>query len=426
MQTSAFIFLLTCSLAVAWAADPEPVLLDWPAVVATARDHNPELVAARAGVRSAEAAWRASRSEKLPSLSARADGGLSDSASSDDEIDPPPSDSYEIGLSASQLLYDGGRVSAVVAQRRAEWDTARAVLRQREVEVGYDLRKAYAELVYAKAYRDLAAQIQARRTSNLQLVELRFEAGREHKGSYLRSRAALTSATFETDRAERAYAVARRSLARALGVEEAAGWDVTGGLPPVQPVENPDFEALAVYSPLLEQAEARRRVAEAAVKRARSEYLPEAQLSGSLGKRGEDWMPDLDQWSVGVAIELPIFDGARRKQNLLAARADAQQAAEELRLAGYDVVLELESAYAGLRDDVGLSAVRAEFYEAARVRAEIARSQYTSGLLSFEDWDLIENDLIDAERNLLVAKRDAVVSEAAWGLAIGENAFDEE
>ena len=31
-----------------------------------------------------------------------------------------------------------------------------------------------------------------------------------------------------------------------------------------------------------------------------------------------------------------------------------------------------------------------EFVEAAAVRAEIARSKYHNGLLSFEDWDIIE------------------------------------
>jgi hypothetical protein len=35
------------------------------------------------------------------------------------------------------------------------------------------------------------------------------------------------------------------------------------------------------------------------------------------------------------------------------------------------------------------------FWEAASTRARIARQKYNNGLLTFEDWDVIENDLID-------------------------------
>ena len=58
--------------------------------------------------------------------------------------------------------------------------------------------------------------------------------------------------------------------------------------------------------------------------------------------------------------------------------------------------------------------------KAAQVRAEIARSQYTSGLLAFEDWDLIENDLIENEKQALLARRTAARAAAAWDRALGK------
>ena len=54
------------------------------------------------------------------------------------------------------------------------------------------------------------------------------------------------------------------------------------------------------------------------------------------------------------------------------------------------------------------------FRAAAIARAEIARRKYNNGLLSFEDWDIIENDLIFRQKNYLSSLQTRVTSEAAW------------
>jgi outer membrane protein TolC len=79
----------------------------------------------------------------------------------------------------------------------------------------------------------------------------------------------------------------------------------------------------------------------------------------------------------------------------------------------------LEEAFAAHQDAAERVDVQENFYEAARVRAEIARSQYSSGLLSFDDWDIIENELISREKEILAARRDAARAEAAWESAQG-------
>lgn len=55
----------------------------------------------------------------------------------------------------------------------------------------------------------------------------------------------------------------------------------------------------------------------------------------------------------------------------------------------------------------------------------IARSQYSNGLISFENWDIIENDLINREKNLLIGKRDLGLAEATYLRNLGK-CFDED
>ncbi len=84
-----------------------------------------------------------------------------------------------------------------------------------------------------------------------------------------------------------------------------------------------------------------------------------------------------------------------------------------------DVEVSLEDSYLKLQDAMGLSQVQEEFLNAALERASIARAQYTNGLVSFQDWDIIEGDLISAQKQSLSALRSSTLSDANWQLVIG-------
>ena len=57
--------------------------------------------------------------------------------------------------------------------------------------------------------------------------------------------------------------------------------------------------------------------------------------------------------------------------------------------------------------------------EAAEERAKITRAQYATGLSAFDDWIIIENNLVSAEKAYLDAQANMLISEAYWIQAIG-------
>ena len=63
------------------------------------------------------------------------------------------------------------------------------------------------------------------------------------------------------------------------------------------------------------------------------------------------------------------------------------------------------------------------FVEAALAREKIAKEKYNNGLLSFEDWDIIENDLISRQKALLLSEKNRVTAEAAWEKSRGVGVF---
>jgi outer membrane protein TolC len=60
------------------------------------------------------------------------------------------------------------------------------------------------------------------------------------------------------------------------------------------------------------------------------------------------------------------------------------------------------------------------YLESARQRNDEATIRYSSGLMTYENWEIVVTDLVNFERSSIRSKRDAVVSEASWEQSIGK------
>jgi len=58
--------------------------------------------------------------------------------------------------------------------------------------------------------------------------------------------------------------------------------------------------------------------------------------------------------------------------------------------------------------------------EAAQERARIAETEYSIGLLIYDNWIIIENNLVTAKRTFLSTELGELVAEANWIQAKGE------
>jgi outer membrane protein TolC len=388
--------------------------LTWEATVAETTSNNPDLLAAEEQVKSLQAQLHGRYSPFLPQLSA--DAGTSRSKSSDSNgVSSGVQKDVSVGLSARQSLFSGWADSSAFRRTEAQLDAALAGQRSVRAQVGFELNTAFVRLLYAQEQLRLTRSIADRRKENVRLVELRYEAGREHKGSFLRSRAAYRQSTFEVSQAERAVRVSQRELASVLGRSEFDVIVATGNLRSSAPqTASPDFTSLTYDTPAYLQSQAQLRAAQYSVTGAKSQYYPSLSASGSLSRRGDDWPPDSDRWSAGVSLSFPFFPGGQNVFNVKSARAQERQAKAELDGTFQSTALALEDAFFSFQDAAERTEVQREFLDAAEVRAQIARSQYTSGLLSFEDWDLIENDLISNQKSWLSSLRDAVIAESNW------------
>lgn len=378
--------------------------------------HNPALSAARANLATAQQRARAAYSGFLPEVS----GNLNYVDRSGTAAQTVFSTAtYSAGLTVTQNVFAGFEDQARVAQGAANVDAAQAALIAAKAQLSRDLKDAYAGLLYAQNNVDLTDSILRRLEENLRLVELRFEGGRENKGALLLTQASVTQARFEQLQARQALATAQTQLAAVLGQSVSAP-RASGPVPVSVPPGTPDFAALSRATPDLQDALARERAASADVRLARAGFYPRVNVSGTIGRDGDHWFPNDDSRSIGASISIPIYSGGRDYYGVRASLAALEAVQADRASVENEVLLRLQQTYAAYVEAVERLAVDREFVEAVQTRAAIARARYENGLISFEDWDRAENDLIQRRKALLVSQRERVNAEATWEVAQGK------
>jgi outer membrane protein len=406
--------MLVLTLSV-WAA-PSTVL-SWEACVQEAAANNPELRAARANLEAAGFTAEGAYSGYLPQLSA---GAAYTDTSGSAAVTTTSDTTYSTSVSLSQNLFAGFQDRAKVAQGAANREVATASLAAAKAKLSQDLKSAFVGLKYAQENVTLTEDIMQRQKENLRLVELRFESGNENKGSYLLTKASLAQARYDNLQAQQDLVSAQAQLDRVLGRGETEGLEVRGDIPLAEPGKAPDFRQLAREVPDYQQAAAQQKSAAAGVTLARSGLYPSLNLSGSVGRVGDNWAPDESRRSVGLNLNIPLYSGGKDYYATKSAVSSLEAAASNTDSAEHQLLVKLKQAYASYVESVEKLKVDQAFLDAAMTRAEIARSQYNNGLISFSDWNLIENDLIQRQKSYVQSRRDRVVAEAAWEQALGK------
>ena len=328
------------------------------------------------------------------------------------------SGSYTASVTASMNLFNGLADYAKIQQGKANEGIARANLTTVKAQVSYGLKTSFENLDYAQKSVQLAQQIASRREDNLRMVELRFRDGQENKGSVLLYQAYLKDAKYGETQSRDLVETARSQLAQVLGVADDPTLAITGSVPTTEPVAQPDFQKLAVRTPAYLQAVDQEQFANAGITVARSGYFPTLGVTGAAGRSGT-WFPEINHWSIGVKLTIPIFNGGRDFFGTKAAIATHQASELTLQNTDHQAETSLRQAFHSYAESVEKLEVDRAYLDAAQVRAEIARANYKNGLTSFQDWDLAETDLITREKNILQSELNRVSAEAAWEQAQG-------
>lgn len=389
-------------------------ILSWQECLKEAKKNHPDLIAEEEKLNQAKANKAIAKSGFLPQISSQLSGKTAKTAGADE------ADTYAYSVTTEQLIFDGFKTVHDIDIASENIKSAQYDYEVTSSNVRLRLRTAFVEFLKAEELLTITEDIAKRRKKNVELVQLRYEAGREHKGALLTAQANLAQAEFEVSQAKRNIGLTQRQLSKELGRRQLSPVRVKGDFEIKYSSQvKPDFERLAKSNPFLLELVAAKEAARFSLKSAQADFFPEVYANASAGKIDSHWPPRNDKWSTGVTLSLPIFEGGSRIAKVSRTRAAFNQTRADERSGRDSVILTLEETWKELQDAIDKVEVRQKFLEAAEERARITQAQYSTGLISFDNWTIIEDDLVNAKKSFLDVQANASVAEATWIQAKG-------
>lgn len=158
---------------------------------------------------------------------------------------------------------------------------------------------------------------------------------------------------------------------------------------------------------------------------ARSAFSPSLDLSASLARNDRYLFPDdqNERWTLALNLTIPIFDGLADYSSTKSAVSNRYAAEATRRNTYLRLIPSIKLSYNQAKQSEVKLKVDSRFREASLTRAEIARAKYNNGLLTFEDWDIIESELINRQISYLQSKRDRIIKFAAFEKTIGKGSI---
>jgi outer membrane protein TolC len=391
--------------------------VSWEQCVSEAVKAHPDLYSALALLQQAEADKSITKGALLPQFSL----GLNSSESGTIGKGISSSSALSYSLSAQQLLYDGCKTFNQVASNAESIKAAQHNYNAVSANVRFALRSAFTQLLKAQNLVGLADEIAARRQNNVRLISLRYQGGREHIGSLRQAEADLAQAQFEVSQAKRGLVLAQTNLASALGRDTHQPLRVQGAFKASDLADaKPNLALLAKSHPLFQQLDTKSKAARFDLDASRSAFSPHLYLTSSVGRGAFDRLPtDAVDWSAGVTVSVPIYEGGSGRARVAKARAYLSQQ-NALEKSGFLLLYNtLEQCWKSFQDARQMVVVQNKQLLAANERSTIANAQYSNGLVTFNEWVIIENNLVNAKKNLLNAEADMLIAEAQWNQAKG-------
>ncbi len=403
--------------------------LSWQSAVQETEKNNSELQSMIHKLNSADATVNSQYSNFLPTLTGTL--GYTYGSSTTNQGSTTAFDSgsdatsrYTAQLTATENLFSGFQDAAKISQQKSIRQGIAATLTASKAKISYDLKSAFASAFYAQQSVSLSQSVSERRHQNLRLVELRYSSGRENKGSVLLSKAYYEQAKLDVMISTNSTGTSKLALAKVLGRDT---WDnlEIEGKPPLnaKPKENLPLRKIIETSPAYLQAVADEEASESAIVVARSGFFPSLNLSASTTNSATTFFPSNNRWSIGASLSFPFFSGGRdyfaTRSAIESSKAAQLTRANILR----DGISKLGKSYTDLEEAIQKLEVDKAFEAAAQIRAKIAREKYNNGLMTFEDWDIIETDLINRQKSLLQSERDSTIAEANWEQIQGKGVF---
>lgn len=422
MKKFVIFFITLCLFCFSLPQAKAEEILTWEDCLAEANKNNPDLISAIENLNQQKAGKSITSSGLYPQVDANLNASRAGTSSTiGSTTTKTTTDTYSYGVSGTQLIFDGFKTTNKVKAASENINAAQYNYNFTSSKVRLNLRTAFINLLKSQGLIKVTEEIVNIRKNNLMLINMRYESGLEHKGALLTAEANLAQANFDLAQTKRNVESSQWQLTKEMGRQEFKPIFVNGEFDVSDNArEKPNFEILVKNNPSLLQIGAKKNAAAFDIKSAYSDFAPTLSATGGANKKSGHWPPENNNWNVGLSLTLPIFEGGLRSAQVSKAKAVYNQLEADERSTKDSVIVALQQYWVALQDALETVEVQHKFLEAAEERSKIASAQYSAGFIAFDNWIIIENDLVKAKKSYLDAQANALLAEANWIYEKGE------
>ena len=395
--------------------DPEfavPEALNLPYSLGFALDNNFTIRQARERIKQQEGIVLEVRSAQIPNVSAAAGYARNDQSIGLNGLDH----NWSVNITARQVLYSGGGVTAGVRSQQLALDAAVLTLRAIINDVLLEVRtRFYTVLVNRERIKVQEQNIELLQRQ-LKDVKNRYEAGTVSNFEVLRAEVALANAQPALITARNDHRLAIEELRQSLGFVNISDQNVAKvpefiGTLEFNPVsydlrsalvsareQRPDLQRLTKLAAAAEQGVVARRAG----------YLPVVSAFGAydwrMNSTGSSSLANArDGWTVGLQSTWDIFDGRATAGRVAQARSQLEQAKLSVAEAQLSVDVDVRRSISTYQQATELAEASKKVVEQAEEAVRLANARFGAGTATQLDVLTSQVDLTTARLNQLQA-----------------------
>lgn len=328
-------------------------------------------------------------------------------------------------ISVDETIFDGGATYANIKQARLNLKAAREELRARKLEVEFETKRLFHGLLLAYEIERINRELVEQARAHYSDVSNMFDQGTASRFDLLQSKVQISKVTPAYIRAGTEVDIVKAELKKLLSIDIRNEVEVSGKLTYIPiPIDETGF-LIAAYlgNPRVIAQTLGIDISKWAIDTAQATLMP--QVSGSFGYNFRSSNPATIftykhiNWSGGVTVTVPLFDGFSTTAKVHEARAKYAQA-----------IL----STANLRDQIAVD-VRRGCLDLVRAGAVIdsqkdsiteAAEALRISIVSYENGEAINLDILDSqvslsevERNLAAGIYDYLMAQAFLDKTMG-------
>lgn len=379
-------------------------------LVGQALADNPNLKLAQARLARAQAVTEVAQAATLPQVNGQLD--LTRQRYTANGAVPPPLagaiiNSGTAQFNASWELDFFGKNRAALDAALGSAQAARADEQAARVLLASQVAHTYFQLIRLNEQAGVARRTLAQREETLKLVRDRVNAGLDTRLELRQSEGGLPEARLQLESVQEQMALTRNALNALLGQQNGTQALVIPAQTAIKSVALKPTIPADLLGRRADIAAARWRVEASSkgVANAKSQFYPNINLVAFAGFSSIGLNQLLDsgsqQWGVGPALRLPIFEAGRLRANLRGKTADLDAAVESYNAAVIDAVRDVADQVASSQAIVRQQTEQAAAQAAAESAYDIAVQRYKAGLGNYLN-------VLSAETSVLAQRRLAV------------------